>query len=54
MNCIVTIERQLAAPAESVENYAANQKPSTFDAMEREMLNAKKLLNSKSLKIEEK
>ena len=27
MDYIVTIERQLAALAEAVENYAANQKP---------------------------
>lgn len=51
---LITLERQLAALAESVENYAANQNPSTFDVMEREMLNAKKMLNSKNLKIEEK
>ena len=51
---LITLERQLAALAEAVENYATNQKPSTFDAMEQEMLNAKKMLNSKNLKIEEK
>ena len=54
MDYIITLERQLAALAESVENYATNQKPSTFDAMEREMINAKKMLNSKKLKIEDK
>lgn len=54
MDYIVTIERQRAALAEAVENYAANQKPSTFDTMERELKNAKKLLNSEKPKIEEK
>lgn len=41
---LITLERQLAALAEAVEAYTTNQKPYTFDAMEQEMLKAKKML----------
>lgn len=41
---LITLERQLAALADAVESYTTCQKPHTFDAMEQEMLKAKKML----------
>lgn len=41
---LIKLERQLASLAEAVESYTTCQKPYTFDAMEREMLKAKKML----------
>lgn len=46
---IVRIERALASLVDSVEGFAYDQRPATFDALEKSLAEAKKFLAGTSL-----